>query len=180
MISNTTSNHATGTDFETAFQLFRQQFDRLSSLIVNHYPRTHSIHLESGKLRLLLADLVGNGGPKSASETAKPAPTSQGEAGYCKAERPFYEGLPGCVHCLDYDHPKYRGPEKGEFILGLYIEEGRLCPVLLWADPAMDIFYHVGEGGYISPPRFYIRIERQGGAAENFGLTKSKQERSEQ
>ena len=66
------------------------------------------------------------------------------------------------VHCLNYDDPTFREPEKGEFVMGLYrAEDGRAAALLLWADPKVDLFWDVALRQHVKPPKFYMRLSEQ-------------------
>jgi len=64
-------------------------------------------------------------------------------------------------HCLDYGHPTFREPLPGELILGIYPDDDKPCPILLWADPNQDRFWDVGLREHVKPPKFYIEIKSQ-------------------
>ena len=67
--------------------------------------------------------------------------------------------MPAVIHCLEYDHPTFREPEKGELIVGLYRDDdGMAAPILLWADPNMDLFWDVNLRQHVRPPAWYVRI----------------------
>lgn len=78
----------------------------------------------------------------------------------CRKVRPdAAPDVSAVIHCLDYDHPTFREPEKGELILGLYREDdGMAAPILLWADPNVDLFWDVGLRRHVKPPAWYVRI----------------------
>jgi hypothetical protein len=66
------------------------------------------------------------------------------------------------LHCLEYSHPTFREPEKGELILGLYREDdGTAAPVLLWTDPKVDLFWDVNIRQHVKPPKWYLRLAAQ-------------------
>lgn len=63
------------------------------------------------------------------------------------------------IYCLESDHPMFREPEKGELIVGLYRkDDGMAAPILLWADPNVDLFWDVGLRQHVKPPAWYVRI----------------------
>jgi len=75
---------------------------------------------------------------------------------------PDFPDLLPVFHCLDYGHPTFREPLPGELILGIYREnDGEPCPILLWVDPKVDLFWDVGLRQHVKPPRFYIQIKCQ-------------------
>ena len=66
------------------------------------------------------------------------------------------------LHSLDCGHPHFREPVNHEWIVGLYREDdGRVAPVLLWADPQVDLFWDLHLRRHVRPPAFYLRIAQQ-------------------
>ena len=66
------------------------------------------------------------------------------------------------LHSLDCGHPLFREPENNEWIMGLYREDdGRVTPVLLWADPKVDLFWDLHLRRHVRPPAFYLRLAQQ-------------------
>ena len=92
-------------------------------------------------------------------------------AGAAKKEHVVNNAAPGrksdlpdlspVYHCLDYGHPTFREPLPGELILGIYPDDDKPCPILLWADPNQDRFWDVGLREHVKPPKFYIEIKSQ-------------------
>lgn len=63
---------------------------------------------------------------------------------------------------LDPLHPEFREPVNGEWIVGLYTgEDGTKCPVLLWADPKVDLFWDPSLLEHVKPPGSYLMLEGQ-------------------
>ena len=63
------------------------------------------------------------------------------------------------IHSLESGHPTFREPEKGELIVGLYREDdGTAAPILLWADPNVDLFWDVARREHVKPSGWYLRI----------------------
>jgi hypothetical protein len=66
------------------------------------------------------------------------------------------------VHALDYGHPRFREPANGEVVVGLYRnEDGSAAPMLLWADPKVDLFWDMALRQHVRPPAWYLRLDRQ-------------------
>jgi hypothetical protein len=60
------------------------------------------------------------------------------------------------LECTDAN---FREPVDGEWIVGLYREDdGTPVPVLLWADPNVDLFWDVARRVHVMPPRDYVRL----------------------
>ncbi len=98
------------------------------------------------------------------SPNAAPVPVRQGSTVKQPASKSARDlpDLSPVYHCLLYDHPTFREPVKGELILGIYREEdGAPCPILLWVDPHVDLFWDVGLRRHVKPPRYYIQIKCQ-------------------
>jgi hypothetical protein len=63
---------------------------------------------------------------------------------------------------LQFGHPSFREPENDEWIIGLYREnDGTFCPILLWADPTVDLFWDPSLRNYVRPPGSYLRLTNQ-------------------
>ncbi len=66
------------------------------------------------------------------------------------------------VYSLECGEPNFREPEKGEWIVGLYREDdGTPVPLLLWADPKVDLFWDVSLREHVMPPRLYLKLDKQ-------------------
>ena len=66
------------------------------------------------------------------------------------------------VCALPYDHPRFREPEQGEVVVGLYREDdGTAAPVLLWADTRADLFWDISLRRHVRPPAWYLRLASQ-------------------
>ncbi len=99
-------------------------------------------------------------------KAANPQPTplpSEGKA--APAKRVLDSGLPQFGHrfrSLDPLHPEFREPANGEWVVGLYTsEDGKKCPVLLWADPKVDLFWDPSRLEHVKPPGSYLMLEDQ-------------------
>ena len=66
------------------------------------------------------------------------------------------------VYSLECGEPNFREPEKGEWVVGLYREDdGTPVPLLLWADPKVDLFWDVSLREHVMPPRLYLKLDKQ-------------------
>ncbi len=66
------------------------------------------------------------------------------------------------VYSLECGEPSFREPEDGEWIVGLYREyDGTPVPLLLWADPNVDLFWDVARREHVRPPRIYLKLAEQ-------------------
>lgn len=97
-----------------------------------------------------------NPAPESTAEKAVPMP-----AGSPRSLRNEPD-LGPVVHALPYDHPRFREPENGEVVVGLYREDnGTAAPVLLWADTRADLFWDISLRQHVKPPAWYLRLACQ-------------------
>ena len=63
---------------------------------------------------------------------------------------------------LDPRVPQFREPPAGEWIVGLYrSDDGLWFPVLLWADPKVDLFWDPSRLEHVKPPGSYLMLEEQ-------------------
>ena len=70
--------------------------------------------------------------------------------------------LASAVFALEYDHPRFREPANGEWVVGLYrSDDGKAAPLLLWADTREDRFWDAARREHVKPPKFYIRLTEQ-------------------
>lgn len=66
------------------------------------------------------------------------------------------------LYSLECGEPNFREPEDGELIVGLYREDdGTPVPLLLWADPNVDLFWDVARREHVKPPRLYLQLSEQ-------------------
>ena len=66
------------------------------------------------------------------------------------------------LYSLECGEPNFREPEDGEWIVALYREDdGTLVPLLLWADPNVDLFWDVARREHVKPPKLYVRLAEQ-------------------
>ena len=66
------------------------------------------------------------------------------------------------VYSLECGEPNFREPEDGEWVVGLYREDdGTPVPLLLWADPKVDLFWDVSLREHVMPPRLYPKLDKQ-------------------
>jgi hypothetical protein len=99
-------------------------------------------------------------------KTATPRPTPPRADGMAeRAKRDLDSGLPQFGHrfrSLDPLHPEFREPVNGEWVVGLYTsEDGKKCPMLLWADPKVDLFWDPSRLEHVKPPGSYLMLEDQ-------------------
>ena len=86
--------------------------------------------------------------PKPAQERPRPEPTR------VQLGPPLFS-----LECTDAN---FRDPVNGEWIVGLYREDdGTSVPVLLWADPDVDLFWDVARCVHVMPPRDYLQLNEQ-------------------
>jgi hypothetical protein len=65
-------------------------------------------------------------------------------------------------HSMDPRQTSFREPENNEWVVGLYRSaDGWWNPVLLWADPKVDLFWDPSSLGYVKPPPAYLKLEDQ-------------------
>lgn len=111
-----------------------------------------------------LAASVAASSGEIASPTPIPAPASASGQGCerCARSRPTLPDLLPALHCLEPGQSLYREPEDGELVVGLYREDdGTAAPLLLWADPKVDLFWDFARRHHVKPPMFYIRLTEQ-------------------
>ena len=66
------------------------------------------------------------------------------------------------IRSLDPLHPDFREPANGEWVVGLYTSgDGKKYPVLLWADPKVDLFWDPSRLEHVKPPGSYLMLEEQ-------------------
>ena len=66
------------------------------------------------------------------------------------------------LYSLECGEPNFREPEDGELIVALYREDdGTPVPLLLWADPNVDLFWDVARREHVKPPRLYLQLSEQ-------------------
>lgn len=74
-------------------------------------------------------------------------------------------GLPSLdsvLHTLNCGQPGFREPENGEFVVGIWREKDHTAAaLLLWADPAIDLFFDLARRQHVKPPGFYLRLAEQ-------------------
>jgi len=75
------------------------------------------------------------------------------------------EGMPDLtpvLHTLNCGQSGFREPENGEFVVGFWTEDdGTAAALLLWADPAVDLFFDLALRRHVKPPGFYLRLAQQ-------------------
>ena len=66
------------------------------------------------------------------------------------------------VYSLECGESNFREPEDREWIVALYREDdGSFYPLLLWADPDVDLFLDVARHRHVTPPRLYLKLAEQ-------------------
>jgi len=99
---------------------------------------------------------------KTATPQPKP-PRADGMAE--RAKRDLDSALPQFgprFRSLDPRAPQFREPPAGEWIVGLYrSDDGLWFPVLLWADPKVDLFWDPSRLEHVKPPGSYLMLEDQ-------------------
>ena len=128
--------------------------------------------------RQRIAKLVGaRGVPTIKVRVAAPAPTNAGASLPIleKARERASQPVPDCrsslqnemklappLYSLECGEPNFREPEDGELIVALYREDdGTPVPLLLWADPKVDLFWDVARREHVKPPRLYLQLSEQ-------------------
>lgn len=128
--------------------------------------------------RQRIAKLVGaRGVPVIKVRVAAPAPTNAGAPLPIleKARERASQPVPDCrsslqnemklappLYSLECGEPNFREPEDGELIVALYREDdGTPVPLLLWADPKVDLFWDVARREHVKPPRLYLQLSEQ-------------------
>jgi hypothetical protein len=123
--------------------------------------------------RQRIAKLVGaRGVPVIRVRVAAPAPANAG-APVPIMEKPKPSQAPPLpermqvqigppLFSLECTDANFREPVDGEWIVGLYREDvGTPVPVLLWADPNVDLFWDVARHVHVMPPRDYLQLSEQ-------------------
>jgi|GEM_PF-2665958 len=152
------------------YRAARRQIDEFACTIWRQFPKTHRVSRQADKISKAVAELQNLLDCEYHRVTSEAQFKKAGHIYYNDPERLFHVELLKWVHSLEYGHPRYRDPEKGELVLGLYRDEDSVSPILLWADPNIDLFYDVGLRQHVKPPKFYLRIDAQGQAAANLGI----------
>ena len=98
------------------------------------------------------------------AEKPKPKPAVEAPEGTQPAAPSVQIGLNfGASLCsMDPRHPSFREPVNDEWVIGLYWEnDGTTCPILLWADPKIDLFWDPSLRQHVKPPGSYLLLEHQ-------------------
>ena len=128
--------------------------------------------------RQRIAKLVGaRGVPAIKVRVAAPAPANAGAPLPIleKARERAPQPVPDCrrslqnemklappIYSLECGEANFREPEDGEWIVGLYREDdGTPVPLLLWADPKVDLFWDIALRKHVMPPRLYLKLDKQ-------------------
>jgi hypothetical protein len=107
------------------------------------------------RVRVAAAVPVSRGAPVPIMDNRKPTPQrSRPERIEVQLGSPLFS-----LECTDAN---FREPVDGEWIVGLYREDdGTPVPVLLWADPNVDLFWDVARRAHVMPPRDYLQLGEQ-------------------
>ncbi len=77
-------------------------------------------------------------------------------------KRPNFLSIPDLsplIRSLECSDPNFNEPKDGALILGLYRDGNQaVTPVMLWADPDVDLFWDIVAKRHVKPPRFYIHL----------------------
>ena len=77
-------------------------------------------------------------------------------------KRPNFPSLPDLsplIRSLEFGDPNFCEPQDGALVIGLYRDESQaVTPVMLWADPEVDLFWDIVARRHVKPPRFYIHL----------------------
>ena len=98
------------------------------------------------------------------AERTKPKPEAAAPANTHPATPSVQSGLNfGASLCsMDPRHPSFREPVNDEWVIGLYRRnDGTICPILLWADPKVDLFWDPSARTHVNPPGSYLLLSRQ-------------------
>ncbi len=155
----------------SAFQAVRRQFDEFANTIWRQFPKAHRISRQVDKLNNQMGELQHQLDCEYHRVTMEGEFNKAGHVYYMDPEKRLHADLTKWVHSLECRHPRFREPVKGELVLGLYRDDSQISPILLWADPNVDLFYDVGLRQHVKPPMYYLRIDAQGQAAANLGVT---------
>ncbi len=110
----------------------------------------------------LAASVAASSSEAAAAPTPIPAPACDQGCERCARSRPTLPDLLPVLHCLEPGQSLYREPEDGELVVGLYREDdGTVAPLLLWADPKVDLFWDFARRQHVKTPTFYIRLTEQ-------------------
>ena len=107
------------------------------------------------RVRVATAAPASRGAPVPIMNKPKAAPDrTRPESTEVKLGPPLFS-----LECTDAN---FREPVDGEWIVGLYREDdGTPVPVLLWADPNVDLFWDVARREHVKPPRLYLQLSEQ-------------------
>jgi hypothetical protein len=98
------------------------------------------------------------------AEKPKPKPEAAAAASAHLAASSVRSGLNfGASLCsMDPGHPSFREPLNDEWVIGLYREkDGTTSPILLWADPKVDLLWDPSARTHVNPPGSYLLLPRQ-------------------
>lgn len=101
---------------------------------------------------------------KEAAPPTHPTPPNDGGPQAAKTRAPGSEmaSFGPRFRSLDPRDSRFREPPPGEWIVGLYrSDDGLWFPVLLWADPKVDLFWDPSLLQHVKPPGSYLMLEEQ-------------------
>ena len=114
--------------------------------------------------KLIPLTQLGWSTPPSVLETAgmNAAPEIEKPESPKSANRGGMPDLSSALYTLNCGQPGFREPENGEFVVGIWREDGgSAAALLLWADPAVDLFFDLALRKHVKPPAFYLRLAEQ-------------------
>ena len=163
-------NHKDHLKLAAGFHTLQRQFLDFAHTIWAAFPKAHRISLQVDKLNKQMAELKHRLDGEYHRVTSDAEFNQSGHIYYNDRGGPLSAALTKWIYGLDYNDPKFREPESGELVIGIYRNGNELSPVLLWADPKVDLFYDVGQRQHVKPPKYYLRIDQQNQAAAALGL----------
>ena len=164
-------DHKAHLSLAVAFRAARARFDDFANTIWRRFPKAHRISRQIDKLNNQMGELQHQLDCEYHRVTMEGEFNKAGHVYYMDPEKTLIRDLSDWIFPLEYANPRFREPEKGELFIGIYREVGRVRPILLWVDPSVDLYYDVGQREHVKPPSYYLRIDAQGQAAANLGVT---------
>ncbi len=164
-------DHKAHLSLAVAFRAVRLRFDDFANTIWRRFPKAHRISRQIDKLNKQMGELQHQLDCEYHRVTMEGEFNKAGHVYYMDPEKRLHADLAEWVHSLECCNPRFREPVKGELVLGLYRDDSQIRPILLWADPSVDLYYDVGHREHVKPPSYYMRIDAQGQAAANLGVT---------
>jgi len=151
------------------FYAVRRRFDDFATTIWRRFPKAHRISRQIDKLNKQMGELQHQLDCEYHRVTMEGEFNRAGHVYYMDPEKTLIRDLSDSIFSVESGGQRFRNPLKGELIIGIYRESGRVRPILLWADPRNDLFYDLGLRQHVPPPTYYLRIDDQNEAAANLG-----------